>query len=183
MDADLSHDPADVPRLLEALDQADLAIGSRYVSGGRIENWGAARRSLSRLGNVYARFWLGNDVADWTSGFRAYRTLMLERLDLRSVRSQGYTFQIEMTRRVLRSGGVVVEIPIKFVERERGESKVSRRIVLEAVARVTNWAQRPFRAWWGRGAGRRTGFCGCAAWDDPAKRPQSSRRRCREARG
>ncbi|HEX2240261.1 MAG TPA: polyprenol monophosphomannose synthase [Actinomycetota bacterium] len=139
MDADLSHDPADVPRLLDALADADLVIGSRYVSGGGVRNWSKFREALSRGGNFYARAWLGFDVRDATSGFRAYRTEMLRRLDLTEVRSEGYAFQIELTRRIFRAGGRIAEVPIIFIEREQGESKMSRRIVIEAVTRVTRW--------------------------------------------
>ncbi len=139
MDADLSHDPADVPRLLDALADADLVIGSRYVPGGGVRNWSRFREALSRGGNFYARTWLGFGVRDSTSGFRAYRAEMLRRLDLRDVRSEGYAFQIELTRKVFRAGGRIREVSIMFVEREQGESKMSRRIVLEAIARVTRW--------------------------------------------
>jgi dolichol-phosphate mannosyltransferase len=139
MDADLSHDPADVVRLLEALKEADLAIGSRYVPGGDVRNWGAFRRGLSAAGNLYARAWLGYDVADSTSGFRAFRREVLEREDLSTLRAEGYAFQIEMTRRVYRTGGRIVEVPITFIERVKGKSKMSRRIVFEAMARVTRW--------------------------------------------
>jgi dolichol-phosphate mannosyltransferase len=143
MDADLSHDPADVPRLIDALDGgADLVIGSRYVEGGRVENWGRFRRALSAGGNLYARAWMGWPVRDATAGFRAYRTEILGRLDLGSVHSEGYGFQIEMTRRVFRSGGRIVEIPIVFVERVAGHSKMSRRIVAEALWDVTRWGVR-----------------------------------------
>ena len=139
MDADLSHDPADVPRLLAALDDADLAIGSRYVPGGSVGNWGALRRMLSGAGNLYARAWLGYKVQDSTSGFRAYKTDLLAKQDLDSVRSQGYAFQIEMTRRIHRSNGVIVEVPITFIERAHGKSKMSKKIVAEALASVTRW--------------------------------------------
>lgn len=139
MDGDLSHDPADVPRLLDALERADLVLGSRYVKGGRIENWGPVRRALSKAGNVYARTWLGWSVADWTSGFRAYRVSLLAALALHSVRSDGYAFQVEMTRRVAMAGGRIVEIPIKFVERAAGRSKMSWRIIVEALVNVTGW--------------------------------------------
>jgi dolichol-phosphate mannosyltransferase len=139
MDADLSHDPADVPRLLEALESADLVIGSRYIEGGRVENWGRFRTALSSGGNHYARMWMGWDVMDATAGFRAYRTPFLSTLDLPTVHSEGYGFQIEMTRRVFRSGGRIVEIPITFVERVAGHSKMSRRIVAEALWDVTRW--------------------------------------------
>jgi dolichol-phosphate mannosyltransferase len=139
MDADLSHDPGDVPRLLDALESADLVIGSRYVPGGWVENWGRLRRALSAGGNLYARAWMGWPVRDATAGFRAYRTSFIQGLDLATVHSEGYGFQIEMTRRVFRSGGRIVEIPITFVERIRGHSKMSRRIVAEALWDVTRW--------------------------------------------
>ncbi len=139
MDADLSHDPADVPRLLHRLQDSDLVIGSRYVPGGRVQNWGKLRRMLSLAGNLYARMWLGFEVKDSTSGFRAYRSETLAQHDLGSLRSEGYSFQIEMTRRVHRAGGRVVEVPITFVERAQGRSKMSRRIVAEAMTRVTRW--------------------------------------------
>ena len=142
MDADLSHDPADAPSLIAALDSADLAIGSRYVPGGRIENWSAVRRWLSLGGNLYARMWLGFKVMDSTSGFRAYRVDALRAQDLSQLRSEGYAFQIEMTRRVHRSGGRIREVPITFVERAQGKSKMSRRIVIEAIVKVTRWGIR-----------------------------------------
>lgn len=142
MDADLSHDPADVPRLLHRLQDADLVVGSRYVPGGRVENWGWIRRMLSLAGNLYARMWLGFDVRDSTSGFRAYTTAVLAREDLGTLRSEGYSFQIEMTRRIYRATGRIVEVPITFVERARGKSKMSRRIVIEAMLGVTRWGIR-----------------------------------------
>lgn len=142
MDADLSHDPATVPVLLEALSGADLAVGSRYVPGGRIENWGIARRALSRLGNVYARMMLGVGVRDSTSGFRAFRSSSLRGIDLDSVASHGYAFQIEMVRRVNRDRGRIVEVPITFVERAAGASKMNGRIVAEALWEVTMWGLR-----------------------------------------
>jgi glycosyltransferase involved in cell wall biosynthesis len=140
MDADLSHDPADVPRLLESIRSgADLAIGSRYVEGGGTENWGPLRRALSAGGNWYARAWLGYPVRDSTAGFRAYRAEVLGAQDLSTVRSEGYGFQIEMTRRVWQAGGKIAEVPITFTERVAGKSKMSRRIVVEALAQVTRW--------------------------------------------
>jgi dolichol-phosphate mannosyltransferase len=139
MDADLSHNPADVPRLLEALAGADLSIGSRYVPGGGVENWSKVRQMLSASGNLYARMWLGFPVRDATSGFRAYRVPVLMAQDLDSVRSEGYAFQIEMTRRVYKAGGRIVEIPIIFVERVAGRSKMSKKIVAEALTQVTRW--------------------------------------------
>jgi dolichol-phosphate mannosyltransferase len=158
MDADLSHDPADVPRLIAALDDgADLAIGSRYVLGGRIENWSRARRLLSRAGNVYARMWLRFDVADATGGFRAYRRSALEGIELEAIRSEGYAFQIEMAHRVHRAGGRIVEVPITFVERAAGASKMSRRIVLEAITKVPRWALRDLTRALRGGSSRRDG--------------------------
>ena len=139
MDADLSHDPADVPRLLDALEHADLVIGSRYVPGGGVGNWSRARRLLSLAGNLYARMWLGYRVKDSTAGFRAYRVSALATQDLDSIRSDGYGFQIEMTRRFHRGGLRIVEVPITFIERVRGKSKMSRRIVVEALGSVTRW--------------------------------------------
>lgn len=155
MDADLSHDPADIPRLLGALDRADLVVGSRYVPGGRTENWGLVRRLLSRFGNLYARAWLGFSVRDSTSGYRAFRSETLRAQDLDSVHAEGYAFQIEMVRRIHRAGRRIEELPITFVERELGRSKMSRRIVLEALVLVaaTGIKDRIFR----RGSGRRTG--------------------------
>jgi dolichol-phosphate mannosyltransferase len=133
MDADLSHDPADLPRLLEPLAAgADLALGSRYVPGGGIRDWDALRRGISRFGCGYARRVLGVPVRDLTGGFKAFRADALEAIDYASVRSQGYAFQVELTYRALRQGLEVVEVPIVFRERERGESKMSALIALEA---------------------------------------------------
>jgi dolichol-phosphate mannosyltransferase len=139
MDADLSHDPKDVPRLLEGLEEADLVIGSRYVEGGSVRNWGWLRRLLSRAGNLYARMWLRFGVRDSTSGFRAFRTETLRYLDLKTIHSEGYAFQIETTWRVHRTGGTILEIPIEFVERTSGRSKMSRAVVFEALGRVARW--------------------------------------------
>jgi dolichol-phosphate mannosyltransferase len=139
MDADLSHDPAVVPKLLDALRDSDLVIGSRYVPEGGTENWGLLRRFLSRGGNEYARLLLRFGVRDSTSGFRAFRAEMLSRLDLDQMHSEGYAFQIETTRRVHRAGGRIVEVPITFTERVAGRSKMDRRIVIEALRRVTFW--------------------------------------------
>lgn len=137
MDADLSHDPAEVPRLLAALAHSDLAIGSRYVPGGKIENWSPPRRLLSYGANLYVRMMLGLPVRDSTAGFRAYRASMLDRLNLEDVRAQGYGFQIEMTRRVRDGGGSITELPITFTERVAGKSKMTFKIVLEAFTLVT----------------------------------------------
>ncbi len=146
MDADLSHNPADVPRLLDALHSADLVIGSRYVPGGSIPDWSFFRRALSSSGNLYARMWLGFGVRDSTSGFRAYRTSILQQMDLSTVKSEGYAFQIEMTWRVYLLRGRITEVPISFVDRTQGRSKMSRAIAFEALGRVTKWGlQRAFR--------------------------------------
>jgi dolichol-phosphate mannosyltransferase len=134
MDADLSHDPADLPRLLET--DADLALGSRYVDGGGVEDWDLLRRVISRGGCAYARRVLGVEVRDLTGGFKCFRREALERIDLDSVHSKGYAFQIELTYRALRAGFEVVEVPIVFADRTHGKSKMSRAIFLEAVARV-----------------------------------------------
>ncbi len=143
MDSDLSHDPDDLPSLLAAVTHgADLAIGSRYVPGGRIPNWSWHRRMLSRWGNRYAAGVLGLAVNDSTSGYRAYRATALKAIDLSDVRADGYGFQIEMTYRLVRCGGRVVEVPIAFVDRVRGTSKMSNRIVVEALVLVTRWALR-----------------------------------------
>ena len=142
MDADLSHDPADVPRLLDALQDADLVIGSRYVPGGGVSNWGRGRRLLSAAGNLYARMWLGYKIKDSTAGFRAYRTAALARIDLDTIASEGYGFQVEMTRRFHKAGLRIREVPITFTERVRGSSKMSRRIAIEAFTGVTRWGMR-----------------------------------------
>jgi dolichol-phosphate mannosyltransferase len=137
MDADFSHDPKDVPRLLAALDGgADLAIGSRYTAGGGTENWGVGRRLISRGGGAYARTVLGVDVRDLTAGFKAWKADTLRGLDLLAVSAKGYGFQIEMTFRALRNAFRVVEVPIKFVDRRVGQSKMSGTIFFEALTLV-----------------------------------------------
>jgi dolichol-phosphate mannosyltransferase len=137
MDCDFSHDPADVPRLIAACeDGADVALGSRYVSGGGTRNWGLVRRIISWGGSFYARAILGLDVRDLTGGFKCFRRAVLETLDLDAIHSKGYAFQIETTYRALRKGFRVVEVPIAFVDREVGGSKMSRSIVLEAIWKV-----------------------------------------------
>jgi dolichol-phosphate mannosyltransferase len=136
MDADFSHDPADLPRLLGALRDADLAIGSRYVDGGGVADWGAVRRAVSRGGGSYARLILGVPVNDLTGGFKAFRRDVLESIDLDSVDALGYAFQVEMTYRAIQAGFRVVEVPITFRDRRIGESKMTGRIVLEAAWRV-----------------------------------------------
>jgi dolichol-phosphate mannosyltransferase len=140
MDSDLSHDPASLPRLLRAIDDgADLAVGSRYVAGGSIPQWSVWRRALSRWGNRYAGRMLALPLADATSGFRAYRAAIVAKLDLESVRSDGYGFQIEMAYRIAAVGGMIVELPIAFIDRRRGTSKMSLSIVVEAFTLVTWW--------------------------------------------
>jgi dolichol-phosphate mannosyltransferase len=137
MDADFSHDPRDVPRLLQALDDgADVAVGSRYTAGGGTENWGLRRKLISRGGGLYARLVLGVGVNDLTAGFKAWRADTLRGLELGDVAAHGYGFQIEMTYRAICSGFRVVEVPIKFVDRRVGQSKMSGNIVLEAVTLV-----------------------------------------------
>ena len=140
MDADLSHDPSALPSLLAAVDDgADLAIGSRYVPGGSIPDWAWHRKALSRWGNRYVGAMLQLGVADATAGYRAYRATMLDRLDLASIRADGYGFQIEMTYRTAGKGGRIVEVPIAFTDRTRGTSKMSGRIIAEALLLVTRW--------------------------------------------
>jgi dolichol-phosphate mannosyltransferase len=136
MDCDFSHDPADVPRLLGASEGADLVLGSRYVPGGGTQNWGLLRRAISRWGSLYAQVLLGLHVRDLTGGFKCYRREVLEAIDLEAIRSRGYAFQIETTYRAVRAGFRVVEIPIRFTDREVGGSKMSRAIVLEAIWKV-----------------------------------------------
>jgi dolichol-phosphate mannosyltransferase len=136
MDCDFSHDPVDVPRLLAAAEEADVAVGSRYVSGGGVRNWGVLRRSISRGGCLYAQIILGVAVRDLTGGFKCYRRRVLEEIRLERISSKGYAFQIETTYRALRAGFRVAEVPIVFTDRETGRSKMSRGIVLEAIARV-----------------------------------------------
>ena len=136
MDADLSHDPADVPRLLAATETADFALGSRYVDGGGTVNWGLMRRVLSRGGSLYARTILGLPHHDLTGGFKCWNRRVLQAIDLPTVQSNGYSFQIEMTFRALRRGFRAVEVPIVFTDRIDGVSKMSKRIVFEAVGMV-----------------------------------------------
>jgi len=140
MDADGSHDPAELPRLLGALANADLVVGSRWVRGGTVRNWPRSREILSRAGNAYARIMLRLSVHDATGGYRAYRAATLRQIGLREVKSQGYCFQIDLTVRTVRSGLTVAEVPITFTERARGTSKMSRAIVAEALWRVTVWS-------------------------------------------
>jgi dolichol-phosphate mannosyltransferase len=142
MDADGSHAPEDLPRLLDALQDADLAIGSRYVPGGRTVNWPWRRWLLSRGANLYCEAALGVRINDITAGFRAYRRHVLETLPLEQIASHGYCFQIDLAWRTVRAGHTVVEVPITFTEREIGESKMSGSVVREAFVRVTRWGLR-----------------------------------------
>jgi dolichol-phosphate mannosyltransferase len=137
MDCDFSHDPADVPRLVAACDAgADIALGSRYVSGGGTVNWGIGRRIVSAGGSFYARTWLSLGIRDMTGGFRCFRRTVLETVDLGTIETRGYAFQIELTYRAIRRGFTVAEVPIVFTDRTAGQSKMSRAIFLEAVRKV-----------------------------------------------
>jgi dolichol-phosphate mannosyltransferase len=138
-DADGSHQPEQLHRLLEALRDADLVLGSRYVKGGQVQNWPRTREILSRGGNIYTRLALGVPLQDATGGYRAFRRETLEGIGLDQVASAGYCFQVDLAWRSIKSGFRVVEVPITFVERERGQSKMSQAIVLEAMARVGRW--------------------------------------------
>jgi dolichol-phosphate mannosyltransferase len=139
MDSDLSHDPDALPSLVAAMDDADLVIGSRYVPGGSARDWGLHRRLLSRGANLYSAMMLGVPVRDMTSGFRVYRSTLLEQMQLDTVRAGGYGFQVEMTYRAARAEGRIREVPIRFVDRETGVSKMSSSIVVEALVLVTKW--------------------------------------------
>ncbi|MGH3275965.1 MAG: glycosyltransferase, partial [Streptosporangiaceae bacterium] len=139
MDADGSHDPADLPRLLAALTGADLVIGSRWVTGGVVRNWPKSRLILSRGANVYVRLMLGIGIRDATGGYRAYRADTLRAIGLDQVGSQGYCFQVDLTRRTIAAGLVAREVPITFTERVRGASKMSNAIIGEAFWRVAQW--------------------------------------------
>ncbi|WIX99842.1 polyprenol monophosphomannose synthase [Amycolatopsis mongoliensis] len=139
MDADGSHAPEDLPRLLDAVGDADLAIGSRYVPGGSVVNWPLKRQVLSRGANVYSQIALGMRTRDITAGFRAYRRPVLEKLALDEVNSHGYCFQIDLTIRTAEAGFEIVEVPITFTEREIGESKMDGSIIREAFLRVAKW--------------------------------------------
>jgi dolichol-phosphate mannosyltransferase len=136
MDADFSHDPADLARLLEAADEADVVLGSRYVAGGGIADWGPIRRLVSRGGSTYARRVLGVGVRDLTGGFKVFRRSALEAIGLDGVASHGYAFQVETTYRAIRAGARVIEVPIVFRDRRVGESKMTGGIVAEAALRV-----------------------------------------------
>jgi dolichol-phosphate mannosyltransferase len=142
LDCDFSHNPNDVPRLIAATEEADLVLGSRYVEGGEVADWGAVRRAVSAAGSLYARVVLSLQIRDLTGGFKCYRADVLRTIDLDAVHSKGYAFQIETTYRALRAGFRITEVPIRFVDREVGGSKMSGAIVLEAVWKVPQlrWA-------------------------------------------
>ncbi|MCW6011176.1 polyprenol monophosphomannose synthase [Micromonospora sp. CPCC 205371] len=150
MDADGSHAPEELPRLLDALRDADAVLGSRWVEGGTVKNWPAHRLLLSRGGNLYTRLVLGIPLRDATGGYRAYRLAVLDKIDVSSVSSQGYCFQVDLAWRAVREGLRVVEVPITFVERERGASKMSPAIIGEALVRVAGWGLRARPASLGR---------------------------------
>jgi dolichol-phosphate mannosyltransferase len=142
MDCDFSHKPRDVPRLIEAADHADVVLGSRYVSGGGVAEWGLVRRAVSRGGCLYAQAWIGTSVKDLTGGFKCFRREVLETIPLDEVSGAGYVFQIEMTYRALLAGFTVVEVPITFTDRTEGQSKMSKSIVLEAAVHVPRLRKR-----------------------------------------
>ncbi len=145
MDADGSHQPEQLPRLLSALEHADLVIGSRWVPGGSVVNWPLSRKVLSVGGNLYARLLLGIPLRDVTAGYRLFRRTTLESIDLGSVESAGYIFQTDLAFRTLRAGLRVVEVPIEFIERVRGESKMTPDVATESLRRITAWGLRERR--------------------------------------
>lgn len=159
MDADGSHQPEQLERLVSGLRQADLVIGSRWTRGGSVENWSKRREALSRGGNLYVRILLGMKVRDATAGFRLFRRTTLERIDLASVESTGYVFQTDLTWRTVRAGLRVVEVPIDFVDRQFGDSKMTADVASESLKRITRWGlrerRRQFRELRGRRAARR----------------------------
>ena len=147
MDADLSHRVRDLKKMIEAKElqpNTDLVIGSRWMPGGKTENWSKSRELLSRAANLYVRAMLGMGIKDSTAGFRIYSSSILERLNLEAIKSEGYSFQIEMTRAVFKLGGKIIEVPIIFRERENGVSKMSKNIVREAMLLVTIWGLKRF---------------------------------------
>jgi dolichol-phosphate mannosyltransferase len=145
MDADGSHQPEQLHRLLEVLPDADLVIGSRWIPGGSVVNWPLRREALSRGGNLYVRLLLGISIRDATAGFRVFRSSALEKIDLATVESTGYVFQTDMVTRCLRAGLTVREVPIEFVERVRGDSKMSGAVATESLRRITRWGLRERR--------------------------------------
>ena len=146
MDADGSHQPEQLHRLLDALKRADLVIGSRYVPGGSVVNWPVSRQVLSRGGNLYVRMLLGLKVKDATAGFRVFKRATLEKIDLASVQSTGYVFQTDLAHRTAQAGLSVVEVPIEFIERTRGDSKMSGAVASESLKRITAWGLRERKA-------------------------------------
>lgn len=174
IDADLSFDPADLPTLVAKVvnDGHDLAIGSRYVPGGRIPDWPLHRRALSKYGNRYATKVLGLQVADATSGFRAYRAEMLRAIDPDSTRASGYGVLIELAYRVSRRGGTIAEVPVEFTDREQGHSKMSWRIAVEELILVTGWGLRDRVLRRGRGIGASPGSTGHPSRLSTAARPR-----------
>jgi dolichol-phosphate mannosyltransferase len=147
MDADLSHRVRDLKKMIDAKElqpNTDLVIGSRWVPGGKTENWSKSRELLSRAANLYVRAMLGLGVRDSTAGFRIYSSSILKKLNLEAIKSEGYSFQIEMTRAVYKLGGKIIEVPITFRERENGVSKMSKKIVGEAIILVTLWGLKRF---------------------------------------
>jgi dolichol-phosphate mannosyltransferase len=155
MDADGSHQPEQLHRLLDAVHHADLVLGSRWVPGGSVVNWPVRRELLSRGGNLYVRLLLGIDVRDATAGFRLFRRATLEKIDLQGVQSTGYVFQTDMVARTLAAGLAVREVPIEFVERVRGDSKMSGAVATESLRRITAWGLRQRAAQARHGWGRR----------------------------
>lgn len=155
MDADCSHQPEQLGALLAALGAADLVIGSRWMPGGSIVNWPRHRELLSRGGNLYTRMLLGMPVRDATAGYRLFRRATLEAIDLDAVQSLGYVFQADLAYRTVRAGLRVVEVPIEFVERERGESKMSGAVATESLRRITRWGVSERRERWRVGRARR----------------------------
>lgn len=151
MDADGSHRAVDLPKLLAASVSADLVIGSRWVPGGRVENWPKLRQFISRSGNTYARLMLNSSLRDLTAGFRVYSRELLQRLPLSEVEAQGYGFQVEMTWRSLQLGAKIVEVPITFIERAEGNSKMSLKIVFEALLLTTVWGLTSRFRFWAKG--------------------------------
>jgi dolichol-phosphate mannosyltransferase len=139
MDADGSHRPADLTKILDAMTDSDVALGSRWITGGSVVNWAKSREILSRGGNLYTRLWLGIPLHDATGGFRAYRMSAINAMQVENVQSQGYCFQVDMAWRAVTAGMRVTEVPITFIERELGESKMNGAIVKEALWLVTQW--------------------------------------------
>lgn len=156
IDADGSHAPEVLPTLLRALEAADLVIGSRWVPGGAVRNWPLSRQLLSRGGNLYVRLLLGISVHDATAGYRLFRRTTLERIDIDTVLSTGYVFQADLAFRTLQAGLRVVEVPIEFVERTRGESKMTPEVATESLRLITRWGLRERRRRWRRGAAKQS---------------------------